>query len=104
MLAQLYIRAGRWREAAAALDRVPQGNPRWSADFDRIRGEFLSFRPDPDPAAAETAYRASLDIARRQGAPLLILKSALSLAEFLRRSERPTGGARYLDGGAGGAS
>jgi class 3 adenylate cyclase len=89
MLAQLYIHAGKWPEAAAALDRVPQGNPRWSADLDRLRGEFLSLRPDPDPAAAETAYRVSLDIARRQGAPLLILKSALSLAEFLRRSERP---------------
>ena len=88
MLAQLYIHAGRWPEAAATLDRVPQGNPRWSADLDRLRGEFLSLRPDPDPAGAETAYRASLDIARRQEAPLLILKSALSLAEFLRRFER----------------
>ncbi|MGH7153930.1 MAG: ATP-binding protein, partial [Acetobacteraceae bacterium] len=60
-LAQLYIRAGRWREAAAALDRVPHDDPRWSADVERVRGEILSLRPDPDPAAAETAYRTSLD-------------------------------------------
>jgi tetratricopeptide (TPR) repeat protein len=89
MLAQLYIRAGRWRKVAAALDQVPRGNPGTSADLDRLRGEFLSLRPDPDPAAAEAAYRASMDIARRQEAPLLILKSALTLAEFLRRSGRP---------------
>jgi class 3 adenylate cyclase len=88
MLAQLYIRAARWCEAAAALDRAPQGKPRWYADVERVRGEFLSRRPDPDPAAAERAYRAGLDIARRQGAGLLILKSAGSLAEFLQRSER----------------
>jgi class 3 adenylate cyclase/tetratricopeptide (TPR) repeat protein len=89
MLAQLYMRAGRWREAVAALDRVPRGNPGSSADLDRLRGEFLLLRPNPDPAAAETACRASLDIARRQRAPLLILKSALTLAEFLGRSARP---------------
>ena len=88
MLAQLYIRTERWREAAATLDRAPQGNPRWDADVERMRGELLSRRPDPDRTAAEQAYRASLDIARRQEAGLLILKSALSLAKFLRRSER----------------
>ena len=88
MLAQLYIVAGRWREAAAALDRAPQGNPRWDADVERVRGEFLSLHPEADPAAAERAYRASLDVARRQRAGLLILKSSLGLSEFLRRSER----------------
>jgi hypothetical protein len=88
MLTRLYIRAERWREAATVLDRVPQDNPRWSAEFNQVRGEFLSLRPDPDLAAAETAYRVALDIAQRQRAALLILKSALALAEFLRRSER----------------
>jgi class 3 adenylate cyclase len=88
MLAQLYIRAGRWRETGLALDRAPQGNPRWDADIERVRGEFLSLRPDADPAAAETAYRASLAIARRQGAALPTFKSSFSLAEFLWRSER----------------
>jgi tetratricopeptide (TPR) repeat protein len=82
MLAQLYIRAGRWWETALALDRAPQGNPRWDADVERVRGEFLSLRPDADPAAAETAYRASLEIARRQGAALPIFKSSFSLTEF----------------------
>jgi hypothetical protein len=88
MLAQLCIRARRWQEAAAALDRAPQGNPGRLADVERVRGEYLSLRPGPDLAAAETAYRFSLEIARRQGAGLLVLESALSLAEFLRRSER----------------
>jgi class 3 adenylate cyclase/tetratricopeptide (TPR) repeat protein len=88
MLMQLYLRAERWREAASALDRVPQHNPRWSAELNRVRGEFLSLRPDPDLAAAEAAYRLALEIAQRHGAALIILKSALSLAEFLRRSTR----------------
>jgi len=99
MLAQLYIDAGGWRKAAAALDRAPQGNPRWDADVERVRGEFLSRCPDPNPAAAERAYRASLDIARRQGAGLLILKSALSLVEFLRRSDRRQEARDVLAGG-----
>jgi tetratricopeptide (TPR) repeat protein len=88
MLAQLYIRARRWGEAAGALDRASQGNPRWYADVARVQGEFLSLCPDPDFAAAEDAYRVSLDIARRQGAALLVLKSALSLGEFLQRLDR----------------
>jgi class 3 adenylate cyclase len=88
MLTQLYISAERWREAAAALDQAPQGNPRWDADVERVRAEFLSLRPEADLAAAETAYHASLNIAWRQRAGLLILKSSLGLAEFLERSER----------------
>jgi len=46
MLAELCIRANRWQEAAVAMDRVPQGNPRWFADLDCLRGEFLSLRPE----------------------------------------------------------
>ena len=103
MLAQLYIRAGRWQEAAAALDRAPQGNPRWYADVERVRGELLLLRPEADPAAAENAYRASLDVARRQRAGLPILKSSLSLAEFLRRSERRQEARDVLAAGLGGA-
>jgi len=89
MLTQLYLRAERWRDAATALDQVQQGDAPWSAEFNRVRGELLSLRPDPDLAAAETAYRAALDVAQRQGTALMILKTALSLAEFLRRSGRP---------------
>jgi len=88
MLTRLCIRAERWREAAAALDRVPQDNRPRSADFNWVRGELLALRPDPDLAAAEAAYRVALDIAQQQGAPLDIVKSALALAEFLRRSGR----------------
>jgi hypothetical protein len=40
-----------------------------------------------------------LNIARRQGAGLLILKSALSLAEFLQRSERRQEGRDVLADG-----
>ncbi len=95
MLAQLYIRAERWREAAAMLDQVPQNDSRWTADLNCIRGELLSLRPDPDPVAAEAAYRVSLAIARQQGAALLVLKSALFLGDFLQRSERRRE-ARYI--------
>ncbi len=89
MLTQLYIRAERWPEAATALNRLPQDSPRWSAELNRVRGEFLSLRPDPDLTAAEAAYRVALDTAQRLGAAVLILKSTLSLTEFLRRSARP---------------
>ncbi len=88
MLTQLYLRAERWREAAATLVLVPRGNPGWAVERNRVEGEFLSWRPQPDLAAAENAYRVALDIAQRHGAAFLVLKSALALAEFLRRSER----------------
>jgi class 3 adenylate cyclase/tetratricopeptide (TPR) repeat protein len=99
MLAQLCIRAGKWREAIAALNRVPRGNPRWLADLNRVQGELLSLCPIPDPAKAESAFRVSLDIARRQGGALMIFRSTLALAEFLRRSTRRKEAREVLDEG-----
>ncbi|MGH7153428.1 MAG: hypothetical protein ACREF3_05815, partial [Acetobacteraceae bacterium] len=43
--------------------------------------------------------RTSLDIARRQGAALTILKSAFTLTEFLRRSERRQEAREVLEAG-----
>ena len=49
-----------------------------------MRGDTLA----DDPEAAESAYRSSLAIARRQGAGLLACKSGLSLAELLQARGR----------------
>jgi hypothetical protein len=57
---------------------------------------LLSLRMDPDLSAAETAYRSSLTIARRQGAGLLAFKAGVSLARLLRDLHRPKEGFEIL--------
>jgi tetratricopeptide (TPR) repeat protein len=86
LLAQLSVRAGRREEAASLLGLAagPEGFALWDADIERVRGDILA----DDPEAAESAYRSSLAIARRQGAGLLACKAGLSLAELLQARGR----------------
>ena len=90
LLAELCLRARRLPEADAALRRAVETNglPRWGADVERLRGDILLLQPDPDPGAAEAAYRASLRIADGQSACSLMLKAALRLSELLQGASR----------------
>jgi tetratricopeptide (TPR) repeat protein len=90
LLCELYIRAHRLPEAEDALARAidTSGLSRWGADIERLRGDIALARQQPDLAAAEAAYRASLAIADRQSARLLALKAGLRLAGVLQRTDR----------------
>jgi tetratricopeptide (TPR) repeat protein len=98
LLAQLYIRAGQWDEARKVLQMAvgARDHAVWDADVERVRGDLLSLQVDPDLWAAETAYRASLTIARRQRAGLLEFKAGLNLARLLRDLDRPKEGFEIL--------
>jgi class 3 adenylate cyclase/tetratricopeptide (TPR) repeat protein len=85
LLAQLYVRAERRDEAAGLLGLAsgPKGFALWDADIERVRGDVLAGQE-----GAEAAYRASLTIARKQGAALLACKAALGLAQRLEARGR----------------
>src|SRR5262249_26832279 len=86
LLAQLHVRAGQVEEAFRSLALATGQGWRavWAADVERVRGDILSAKP----AAAEVAYRASLEIARRQQAGLFMCKAAIRLADLMKASGR----------------
>lgn len=94
LLAELYLRADKPEEAmrSLALAVGSDGFALWDADIERVRGDILARQTPTDWDAVETAYRSSLEIARRQQARLLICKAGLSLARLLEaRAERKQG-------------
>ncbi len=90
LLAELYLRAHRFPEAEGALGRAASGNGKtWAAEIERLRGDILALQPEPNPEAAEQAYRSSLAIASHQNACALMLKAGLGLSGLLQRADRP---------------
>ena len=72
------------------------GEERWfDAELLRIEGEL---REPEDPAAAASAYRQALDVAREQGALALELRAAMNLARLGIAQEQPDEGRRILAG------
>jgi hypothetical protein len=64
---------------AAAERALTMGGARvWEADAHRLRGEFLAALGGP-ASAVEAEYERAHTVARRQGAPALALRAALSL-------------------------
>jgi predicted ATPase len=96
LLAETLLAGGKPEEGLAALDDalavVTTHDDRWyEAEIHRLRGLLLRVQgADPEPA-----YRASLDVARRQSARLLELRTAMSLAD-LWQSRGKTSEARAL--------
>ena len=90
-LAAGHARLGEAEEAATLLDEARRlvadtGESYFAAELQRVAGELAA---TPDPTAAEPLLRAALAIARRQGAKLLELRAAISLARlWLRRGQR----------------
>ena len=55
----------------------------WAPEMRRRRGLLLEERSPKDPAPAIAAYREALDLARHQGARMLVLRASVSLAKAL---------------------
>jgi len=91
-LAELNAQFGKKEDALAALDKsIGQkglGTQCWDAEIERVRGEVLALDPGPDPSEAEAAFCSGLDIARRQKARSLELRTAISYARFLQQRQR----------------
>ena len=90
LLAELQVASGSIDDAlasvAAGLEVAGEtGGHRADSFLHRIRGDVLAKR---DPAAAETAYREGLRIAREQGARTFELQAAHALAKLYQSTNR----------------
>jgi predicted ATPase len=95
LLADAYARSGQTWEALALLDEalgsVASGRPFfYEAELQRLRGSLLQ-QPGPqqDREAAEASFRQALDIARRQQARSLELRTLRSLVELEKAQGDP---------------
>ncbi|MEA3413136.1 MAG: adenylate/guanylate cyclase domain-containing protein [Pseudomonadota bacterium] len=66
------------RQAREAIEH--SGERHWEAEIDRLEGEFLMAIPNGDREEGERRLRRAQDVARRQGARSLLLRSTLSIA------------------------
>jgi predicted ATPase len=90
MLAEACVAADRCEEglravADAQLHANRAGERWWQAEIHRVRGVLLLMRPGTEHAEAESCFRQSLDVARRQAARSLELRAATSLAGLWQR-------------------
>jgi tetratricopeptide (TPR) repeat protein len=86
--------AGRGGEGKAAFEEAlaqteMKEDPRITSDTRRLYGELLASLPEPDPVAAEAAYRDAIDIARGFEARSDELRATTGLARLLRDTGRP---------------
>ena len=88
LLAEACLTAGRFEQAAAALDHAEQfasdtGEGFWLAEVARLRGDLLLQVAPADLATPEAKFRQALAIATQQDASALQLRAAFSLAKLL---------------------
>jgi len=93
MLAEACMHAGQRDEGlrlvTEALERTQSGERSWEAELYRLKGELLLSQASP-PEEAEACFQQALDVARRQEAKSLELRTAMSLARlWQRRGKRP---------------
>jgi predicted ATPase len=62
----------------------------WEAELYRLRGDLLLHLPNPDVSQAEASFHQALDVARRQQAKALELRTALSLSRLWQHRGKRT--------------
>ncbi|MEE8608162.1 MAG: hypothetical protein V3S55_11180, partial [Nitrospiraceae bacterium] len=60
------------------------GEQRWEAELHRLKGQLLTIQSAKNAAEAEACFNQAIEVARRQGARSLELRSATSLARLWR--------------------
>jgi predicted ATPase len=95
LLAETLHRSGRTDEGlcalAEALALVEETEERWcEAELHRLKGELLLSLATPDASEAESCYRLAIAVAQRQGAKMLELRAATSLARLWREQGKCT--------------
>jgi predicted ATPase len=104
LLAEALAREGRIQEGLAALAEAlaisaATGERFWEAELHRLQGELRLQHAGAESSArseAETCFRQSLAVARRQQAKSLELRAAMSLARLRRRQGQPAEGRQLL--------
>jgi len=91
LLAEREAEAGRVEAGLATLDAqlaaIEKTGQRWfHAEVHRVRGELLLKLPRADIAAAESAFRRAIEIARSQQTRTFELRASVSLAKLCRTS------------------
>jgi predicted ATPase len=89
-LAKAYGETGQIREGLAVLEDAlahshGTGEAWWSAELCRLKGELLLQHDSAGEQRAEACFRQAMDIASRQQAKSLELRSTTSLSRLLRR-------------------
>jgi predicted ATPase len=95
VLAEVYDDLGRMADGLQALAEahtlVEQQEERWwEAEVCRLRGVLLLRQPGTPQAEAEACFRRALDVARRQEAKALELRTAMSLARLWQQQGKQT--------------
>lgn len=102
VLAEGFAGLRRFPEALAtvnqALDKADRGGERYHlAELLRLKGEiFLAESDQGRGVAIEECFHAAIEVAREQGALLLELRAALSLARWRMRQDRPEDAGKIL--------
>ncbi len=94
LLAEVQAQSGYVADALDTLAQaqetvVSSGDRSWEAELIRLTGDFR-LRRDPDDAEAETIYASALALARQQGARMLELRAAISLARLWQSQGKAT--------------
>ena len=99
-IADAYLKFGRIEEAFKLLEATEEminetDHRMWEAELYRIRGNlFVSQGKNKE---AESCYFQAIDIAKKQGAKSLELRSVIQLAELCYQNGMPSEGIRLLD-------
>jgi predicted ATPase len=93
LLAEALGRAGQIEEGLDVLARAQAmlhgtGSAFPAAELHRLQGEFLLRREPPEIAEAEACFNQALEVARRQQAKSLELRSVMSLARLYQSQNR----------------
>ena len=95
LLAETLHRSGRTNEGLCALAEalvvLEETEERWcEAELHRQKGALLLSLATPDASEAEACYRLAIAVAQRQGAKMLELRAATSLARLWREQGKCT--------------
>jgi predicted ATPase len=101
LLAEAYGQAGQPEAGLTALAEAmtlmaTTGERWWEAELYRLKGELQLQRSLLDVGQAESCFQQALDVAHRQQARALELRTALSLARLWQRQGQPTAARQLL--------
>ena len=89
-LAEAHLISGQAEDGLQALtEQVALMRGAWEAEVHRLKGELLLL-PGGNEIEAEEAFNRALDVARKQGAKSLELRSAMGMARLWQKQGKPT--------------